>query len=59
MSVRLETRGPFEIYRFERGSTHRITLELPAIVLPVPPPPVSHVKADANASAPALVPAPL
>ncbi len=39
MGVRLETRGPFAVYKFERGSTTRVTLELPAIILPPPLPP--------------------
>ena len=38
MSVRLDTRGPFAVYRFERGSTSRVTLELPAIIMPPPLP---------------------
>ena len=38
MAVRLDTRGPFEIYRFERGSTHRVTVELPVVMLPPPLP---------------------
>lgn len=39
MAVRLEKRGPLAIYRFERGTTQRVTLELPAILLPPPLPP--------------------
>jgi hypothetical protein len=39
MGVRLEKRGPFAVYRFERGSTQRITLELPAVIKPPPLPP--------------------
>ena len=38
MGVRLDMRGPFAVYRFERGSTTRVTLELPAIVIPPPLP---------------------
>ncbi|MBK7860269.1 MAG: hypothetical protein IPJ65_16975 [Archangiaceae bacterium] len=39
MAVRIEQRGPFAIYRFERGPT-RVTLELPAFV--PPPLPEKH-----------------
>jgi hypothetical protein len=39
MAVRIDNRGPFAVYRFERGSTHRVTLELPAVMLPPPLPP--------------------
>jgi hypothetical protein len=39
MAVRLDNRGPFAIYRFERGSVGRVTIELPAIQLPPPLPP--------------------
>jgi len=40
MGVRLETRGPFSVYRFERGSTTRVTVELPAVgIMPPPLPP--------------------
>ena len=39
MAVRLDTRGPFAIYRFERGSTQRVTLELPIPLMPPPLPP--------------------
>ena len=38
MAVRLDTRGPFAIYRFERGCAHRVTLELPAVMPPPLPP---------------------
>jgi hypothetical protein len=38
MVVRLDTRGPFAIYRFERGSATRVTLELPAVMPPPLPP---------------------
>ncbi len=39
MAVRIDNRGPFAVYRFERGSTQRVTLELPAVMLPPPLPP--------------------
>lgn len=39
MAVRLDNRGPFQVYRFERGSTQRVTLELPAVMEPPPLPP--------------------
>lgn len=38
MAVRLDTRGPFAVYRFERGTTQRVTLELPAVMMPPPLP---------------------
>jgi hypothetical protein len=36
MPVRVEAKGPFAVYRFERKSNDRITLELPVIALPTP-----------------------
>lgn len=44
MAVRLDMRGPFAVYRFERGSTQRVTLELPAIMPPPLPPKRSPVE---------------
>ena len=60
MAVRLDTRGPFTVYRFERRSTHRTTLELPAVMLPQPPP-LKRITADppADSAAEAQFSAPM
>lgn len=51
MAVRLDTRGPFPVYRFERRSTHRVTLELPAVMLSQPPP-LKQIATDPPADSP-------
>jgi hypothetical protein len=51
MAVRLDTRGPFTVYRFERRSTHRVTLELPAVMV-AQPPPLKRIAADPPVDSP-------